>query len=211
MTETTPHILVIDDQESARITIEAVLAPCDYRLDFANNGAAGLQRLAERRYDVVLCDIMMPGMDGFAVCAEMAKHPEWRTIPTILVSALGATDDITRGLDMGAVDYVTRPFDPLVLRARIRAALRTRVTYASASTPSLSVDELLSKRRDDIIRSAELTDRETAVLDLILLGRTHQDIAESLGISARTSKFHLHNLVAKLGAESRADLLRIFS
>lgn len=202
-------ILVIDDQVVARSTINAVLAD-EYRLEFATDGEAGLQLLSSQRYDLVLCDIVMPRMDGYAVCAAMAKRPEWRSIPVILVSARDTADDITRGLDVGAVDYITRPFDPRVLRARVRAALRTSVTYSTLRPPPPTVADVLSERRNHIIRAAKLTEREAAVLELVLLGRSHQDIAEALNISPRTSKFHLHNLLAKLNAESRSDLLRIF-
>lgn len=204
------RILVIDDQEVAKATINAVLGD-EYCLDFAPDGDSGLLLLSERRYDLILCDIVMPRMDGYAVCATIARHPDWQAIPVILVSARDTADDIARGLDVGAVDYITRPFDPLVLRARVRAALRTSITYSRLTPPSVNVAEVLLERRRDIIRAARLTEREEAVLELILVGRSHQDIAEALNITARTSKFHLHNVLAKLNAESRSDLLRIFA
>lgn len=211
MPNSIPRLLIIDDQLSARVTIEAILAPCGYHLDFAASGEEGLTKLRSQHYDVVLCDILMPRMSGFAVCQTINAHPEWKLTPVIVVSGLDSHEDIARGLDAGAADFITRPFDPLVFRARVRAALRTRTSYKALTPKQVDVTEALRRRRSEIVQAAALTDRETEVLELVLLGRSHQDIADALNISPRTSKFHLHNLNAKLGAESRSDLLRIFA
>lgn len=197
-------ILVVDDDESARQTIEALLISERYEMLFAESADASLEVLAKRRVDLVLCDIMMPNISGFEVCRAIKTHPEWRLTPVVLLTALDGADDQVRGLDAGADDFLSKPLSGTILRARVRAMLRVRHQYISG-------DELLRVRRAEKIRAAELTAREVEVLDLVLMGRAHEDIAVALGISERTSKFHQANILRKLGAESRYDLLRLFT
>lgn len=200
----TSTILVVDDDESARQTIEALLISERYDMLFAESADASLEVLARRRVDLVLCDIMMPNISGFEVCRAIKTHPEWRLTPVVLLTALDGADDQVRGLDAGADDFLSKPLSGTILRARVRAMLRVRHQYIAG-------DELLRVRRAEKIRAAELTAREVEVLDLVLLGRAHEDIALALGISERTSKFHQANILRKLGAESRYDLLRLFT
>lgn len=211
MSEVIAKILVVDDQPSARETINAILTGQGYVLEFAESGKAALELLATRRFDLILCDVMMPGMSGFEVCESIKANPDWMFTPVVLVTALDSAEDIARGLDAGADDFVSRPFDTSVFRARIRARLRLRSMHSEAKRRPVDVDKALEMRRKRIVREANLSTRETEVLELILLGRSHQEIASALDIRERTSKFHLHNIIAKLGAESRADLLRIFA
>jgi DNA-binding NarL/FixJ family response regulator len=144
-------------------------------------------------------------MDGYEVCRRLRAEPEGRALPVIMVTASGAGQTVA-ALEAGADDFVAKPVEGAVLRARARSMLRVRQTYkrlrACAALPG--------ERRAEIVAQARLTEREREVLDLLLLGRTHEDIAELLGISERTSKFHQANLLTKLGAESRLDLLRLF-
>lgn len=119
-----------------------------------------------------------------------------------MLTALCDDLHIVRGLEAGADSFVSKPIAGPVLRARVRAALRARSTYTPKPEPS---------RIDTIVAAAKLTSRERQVLDLLLLGRTHEDIATALDISERTSRYHQTNLFEKLGAESRLDLMRILS
>jgi DNA-binding NarL/FixJ family response regulator len=198
-------VIVIDDEPSARATTHAQLVREGYDLLLVESGRAALQLLDSPAADLVVCDIMMPELDGYDVTRAFKAHDAWRYVPLILLTALGERDAIVRGLEAGAEDFVTKPVEGAVLRARVRSMLRVRQNYmqlqTSPGTPS---------RRDYLVEQARLTEREREVLDLLLLGRTHEDIAELLGISERTSKFHQTNLLAKLGAESRLDLMRLF-
>jgi DNA-binding NarL/FixJ family response regulator len=153
---------------------------------------------------------MMPGMDGFEVCRRIKVHVEWRLIPIVLVTALDGQDDLVRGIESGADDFLSKPLERAVLRARVRAMLRVRALYEEARGSAPDLDTLLLGRRERVIDGAGLSPRERQVLDLLLLGRSHQDIASILGISARTSKHHQANVLDKLGADSRVDLVRIF-
>jgi DNA-binding NarL/FixJ family response regulator len=203
------RLLLVDDEPSARQTMEALLLPEGHELHFAASGEDALLALERAPVDLVICDVMMPRVSGLDVCRAMKQHPEWRFVPVILVTALDGRDDVVRGLDAGADDFLSRPVEGAVLRARVRAMLRVRAHYRE---PSRQSDEntLLRERRARLISAAALTQRESEVLELLLLGRAHPDIAVALAISERTSKFHQANLLRKLGAESRNDLMRLF-
>lgn len=200
------RILVVDDEPTARQVTCAQLVPEGYDLRALASGAEALAALADAPVDVVVCDVMMPGVDGVQVCRALKAEPRWRHVPVVLLTALSDRGDVVRGLDAGADDFVTKPVDGAVLRARVRALLRVRDAYLE-----LQAGAEVDRRRAERIEAAGLTAREREVLELLLLGRTHEDIAVALGISERTSKFHQANLLAKLGAESRMDLLRLFA
>lgn len=201
-----PRVLVIDDDPASLLTTQAQLTPDGYDFVAVASGVAALAHLADDPVDLVICDFMMPGLDGHGVTRAFKAHAEWRYVPIILLTVFDARSAIVEGLEAGADDFVAKPVEGAVLRARARSMLRVRQTYkrlrACAAMPG--------ERRAEIVAQARLTEREREVLDLLLLGRTHEDIAQLLGISERTSKFHQANLLTKLGAESRLDLLRLF-
>ncbi len=205
-------ILIVDDEPSALETIEALLYSEPYELGFAQSGRDALRTLARERFDAVICDVMMPGMDGFEVCRAIRVDARWSLLPVMLCTALDGDEDVARGLEAGANDFISKPISGVVLRARLRAMLRIKSTYEQAHDKEQEQDlELLMRqRRERIMRDAGLTPREIEVLDLLLLGRTHVDIGTVLGLTPRTSKFHQSRILKKLGAESRVDLARIF-
>ncbi len=120
----TNTILIIDDQLSARETLKAVLFDQGYNLVFAVNGTEGLQKAAELLPDVIILDIMMPGMDGFEVCDRLRNDPRLAEVPIIMLTSLDDLDTRVRGLDVGADDFVSKPFNRVELLARIRTITR---------------------------------------------------------------------------------------
>jgi len=122
-----PLILVVDDQSVNLATLSAMVREDGADVRVANAGPVALRyaRL-EPQPDLILLDIMMPGMDGHAVLAELQKDPQTREIPVIFVTALGAPEDEERGLEEGAADYITKPIKSAVLRARVRAQLELK-------------------------------------------------------------------------------------
>jgi DNA-binding response OmpR family regulator len=206
-----PTVLVVDDDASARQTVEAMLLPEAYRLQFASNGTEALLMLGSVAADLVLCDVSMPEMDGFEVCRAIKTHVEWRLVPVILLTALDDVADQVTGLAAGADEFLSKPLVGAVLRARTRAMLRVRSQYTELKREQPNPEALLQARRDHLVEKASLTGREAEVLRLLLLGRGHDEISRLLGISERTSKFHQGNVLRKLGAESRYDLLRLFT
>src|SRR5262245_6138060 len=118
-------ILIVDDNPKNRAICEEIFEE-DFDLIHAEDGTAALQLVRERRPDVVLLDVMMPGINGYEVCQRMKTDPETGHIPVIIVSAKGQTDEIIEGFDSRADDYIVKPFVNSELRARVRATLRLK-------------------------------------------------------------------------------------
>lgn len=149
-----PCILLVDDEPTNLQVLRQVLQQ-DYRLLFATSGERALQLAKEQRPQLILLDVMMPKMDGIAVCLTLKQQPETAHIPVIFVTALAEASDETRGFDAGAVDYITKPISAPVVRARVRTHL------------SLVRTEELRETRLQIVqrlgRAAEYKDNETGM------------------------------------------------
>ena len=121
MTDAT--ILIVDNDPTILATMSKALAPI-YRARAANSGARALHVAAtEPRPDLILLDVLMPGMDGYTTLSRLQEDPATRDIPVIFVTAMEATEDEEKGLALGAVDYITKPIRPAILLARVRAHL----------------------------------------------------------------------------------------
>lgn len=128
-----PRVLVVDD-ERANITIMADALKADFRTVVAKSGAQAIERAgSETPPDIILLDIVMPEMDGYEVCRILKADERTRRIPVIFVSAMSEVGDETKGLEIGAVDYITKPFNPAIVRARVRAHLESARTRAKIS------------------------------------------------------------------------------
>lgn len=112
-------ILVVDDQPSNLEVLRGILSDC-YALAFAKSGEQALEVAARHHPDLILLDIMMPGMDGYETCRRMKADAGLAKIPVIFVTALGEVEDEARGFDVGGVDYITKPVSAAVVRARVR-------------------------------------------------------------------------------------------
>ena len=123
--EKTHHILIVEDDEMVRKIIGEVLQDI-YNLDFAENGEAALEKARSQQPDLVLLDIMMPGMDGFQVCRTLRDDPDLKHTIIVILTALSDKDSQKTGLTAGADDYVTKPFNPLDVRTKVRLLLRLR-------------------------------------------------------------------------------------
>lgn len=119
-------VLIVDDSKEALAIAKARLATDDLEIICVDSGQASLDVAAREMPDLILLDVDMPGLSGFDVCRKLKDAPELRTIPVIFVTVMAAAEQKVRGLDLGAVDYVTKPFDAFELQARVRAALRAK-------------------------------------------------------------------------------------
>jgi PAS domain S-box-containing protein len=117
-------ILIVDDEPFGRMTLEALLNIPPYRLAFAENGAEALRQAAHLTPDLILLDVMMPEMDGFEVCRRLRDDPYLAEVPVIIVTALDDRESRLQGIEAGADDLVTKPFDAVELRARVRSITR---------------------------------------------------------------------------------------
>jgi DNA-binding response OmpR family regulator len=119
-------LLVVDDNEANRDVLARHLARLGYAVERAEDGRRALAMLAEARFDLVLLDIMMPGLDGHQVLERLKADARTRDIPVIVISALDELASVVRSIEAGAADYLTKPFDPVLLRARIGACLEQK-------------------------------------------------------------------------------------
>ncbi len=136
------HILVVEDEEDIQELIRYNLQREGYQVTCASSGEAGLEAARSGRPDVIILDIMLPGMNGLDVCRDLKSGPNALPTPVIILSARGEETDVVTGLELGADDYVTKPFSPKILIARVRAALR-RTTHVELNPQDpLSIHEL---------------------------------------------------------------------
>jgi two-component system alkaline phosphatase synthesis response regulator PhoP len=117
-------VLVIDDEEDIRELILYNLSKEGFRVECAVSGEAGLELLKGELPDLIILDLMLPGLDGLEVCRRVKADSRLQHIPIIMVTARGEEPDIVRGLELGADDYVAKPFSPKVLLARVKSVLR---------------------------------------------------------------------------------------
>ncbi len=117
-------VLLIDDDARLGALVAEYLGRHDLEVTVAADGERGLAALRERRFDVVLLDLMLPGVDGLEVCRRIRATPDWADLPVVMLTARGEDVDRIVGLELGADDYVPKPFNPRELLARVRAVLR---------------------------------------------------------------------------------------
>lgn len=133
-----PHILVVEDEESIRTGLIDVLLFHGYQVDFAKDGDLGLKKSLSGRYDLLLLDVMLPGVDGFTICNRVREFDKQQAI--IMLTAKSSDEDIIQGLTYGADDYVAKPFSIAQLLLRIEAVLR-RSNCLSESRSLIQLDE----------------------------------------------------------------------
>lgn len=130
--ETTPHLLVVDDHRDIRELLAKYLARHDYRVSTAESAARARRILETAAIDLVVLDLMMPGEDGLSLCRHLRENTD---LPIIMLTALAEDTDRVVGLEMGADDYVTKPFNPRELLARVKAVLRRANSLPRARSP----------------------------------------------------------------------------
>lgn len=121
-----PRLLIVDDQPVNIQALYQVFAH-DHQVFMATSGVQALQLCRDKQPDLLLLDIQMPGMDGYEVCRQIKADPELAALPVVFVTAHSDAETETRGLDLGAVDFISKPFNPAVVRARVRTHLTLKV------------------------------------------------------------------------------------
>lgn len=191
------RILVIEDEPEMRRNLLTILKLEKYQPLGAENGRVGLQLARSEKPDLILCDVMMPELDGHGVLSALRKDPATVTTPFIFLTAKGEKTDQRSGMDLGADDYLTKPVAKNDLLNAITARLRRAEQQANQEfKPDFSSYEPLLK--------LELTPRVAEVLLWVAQGKTNSDIATILGISESTVKKHLLEIFEKLGVETRS-------
>jgi putative two-component system response regulator len=120
------RVLIVDDVEANRALVTVILSREGYRVEWAGDGRAALDSVRRDPPDLVLLDVMMPGPDGFEVCRALKSDPATRLVPVVLLTALNDTGDRVKGIEAGADDFISKPFNAHELRARVRSLLRLK-------------------------------------------------------------------------------------
>lgn len=164
-------ILIIEDEKDILELIAFNLECSGYSVYKASNGEEGLPIAQKELPDLVLLDLMMPGIDGFDVCRALKQEKSTRNIPIIMLTARGEDTDIVSGLELGAEDYITKPFSPKILVARIRTVLRrSKDNHVDVEIMSVSgIDMDVSKHRVTIgSETIELSTTEFDILKVLM-------------------------------------------
>jgi DNA-binding response OmpR family regulator len=202
-------ILLIEDEPKLNTFIKEGLQQNGYAVDAVQNGSEGMELASVGSYDLILLDIMLPGQSGFDVLHNMRQF-QIKT-PVIIISALNNTENVIRGLDAGAVDYIKKPFDFAEFLARIRAVTRKGdpKSYSQYKIGNLQID-LLSRKVNFQEKEINLTNREFSLLELLMancnkvLSKT--EIAErvwevNFDMGSNVIEVHLSQLRRKLKEE----------
>jgi len=143
-------ILVVDDEKQNRVLLSELLK-LEYKIFLAKNGMQALERAREHRPDLIMLDVLMPEMDGYQVIRELKADELTRDIPVIFISALDSADDEEKGLELGALDYISKPFHPSIVRARVRNHLSLCIALSQLRAQKQSLEEA-AVLRDDVER-----------------------------------------------------------
>jgi two-component system, sensor histidine kinase and response regulator len=179
ITQSAPaNILIIDDNPQNLHVLAKILQENHYKIEFATNGEAALVWLNDKKFDLILLDINMPGMNGFEVCVKIRSDSAMKNVPVIFLSADTDRESILKGFELGAQDYVTKPFDSRELLARVRTHLALKDSLEKLESLNSSLEEKVTERTQQLkeanekleatnIKLLDLDSAKTAFLQLI--------------------------------------------
>jgi two-component system, OmpR family, alkaline phosphatase synthesis response regulator PhoP len=166
-----PQVLVIEDESDIRELLKFNLEREGYATTVAASGEEGLKLAQQIGVNLVILDLMLPGIDGFEVCRALKSDPRTRHIPVVMLTAKGSESDIVAGLELGADDFIPKPFSPRELIARVRARLRSRASHVADESELLSLGGITINSGQHIVSidgtTADLTLTEYQILHLL--------------------------------------------
>lgn len=190
-----PTILVVDDTPENLSLMQALLKD-HYRVKGANNGERGLQiAMSETPPDLILLDIMMPGMDGYEVCSRLKMEPHTQDIPVIFLTARSDVEDEERGFALGAVDYITKPVSPPIVLARLRTHLTLKATADFLRDKNVFLETEVSKRTREVNAIQDVT-----ILAMASLAETRDS---DTGNHIRRTQSYVRALASRLSTHPR--------
>ena len=190
-------ILVIEDEPEMRRNLTTVLRLEKFEPLAAGNGREGVELARKQRPDLILCDVMMPELDGYGVIAALRADATTVGIPFIFLTAKGEKPDVRMGMNLGADDYLTKP----VAKTDLLGAIRSRLDRAAEQTRPEFKPNFDSPR--PLEQALGLTPRAAETLLWLAQGKTNSDIAMILAISESTVKKYVLEIFGKLGTETR--------
>jgi DNA-binding NarL/FixJ family response regulator len=197
------RLLLIDDDPNLILLVKDYLEFRGYEVTTAENGREALEILEKEMPDMIICDVMMPEMDGYAFVEQVRKDPRTNWIPVLFLSAKGQSQDRVKGLNTGADVYMVKPFEPEELVSQVEASLKQagrllqHQIKLGTNGPKIQVPF-----------DVELTPTETKVVQFVARGMANREIAEAMKVSQRTIESHVSNMLAKTGLHNRTELAR---
>ena len=167
-------VLVIEDDPTLRLGLIKTLRSEGFRVEVAKTGSEGLEAALSLRPDLVLCDVMLPGLNGFEICEELRKHDA--DVPILMVTAKGEEQDRVRGLRLGADDYIVKPFGVAELCARVHAALRRRRLLSQESAVVRFGDVTIDFRSHAVSRGGAAVEMTALELKLLRYFVEHEGV-----------------------------------
>jgi DNA-binding NarL/FixJ family response regulator len=196
------RLLLIDDDPNLILLVRDYLEFRGYEVLTADNGKEALHLLSQNLPDMIVCDIMMPEMDGYALIENVRQDPRTSWIPVLFLSARGQSQDRIKGLNLGADVYMVKPFEPEELVAQVESSLKQTnrlLLHTDGSDENLSIQ---------VPASVELTPTELKVVQLVARGLANREIAIQMNVSQRTIESHVSNMLGKTGLTNRTELAR---
>lgn len=197
------RLLLIDDDPNLILLVKDYLEFRGYEVTTAENGREALEILEKEMPDMMICDVMMPEMDGYAFVEQVRKDPRTNWIPVLFLSAKGQSQDRVKGLNTGADVYMVKPFEPEELVSQVEASLKQ-----SGRLLQHQLKLGTNGPKIQVPGDVELTPTETKVVQFVARGMANREIAEAMKVSQRTIESHVSNMLAKTGLHNRTELAR---
>jgi len=197
-------LLLIDDDPNLILLVKDYLEFKGYQVISAENGREALNILDKETPDMIICDVMMPEVDGYSLVQQIRENPTIRAIPIMLLSAKGQSQDRVKGLTTGADVYMVKPFEPEELVAQVESTLKQVERVKDKSTPKKPTAGTILTSIQDV----DLTPTEQKVIQLLARGMANQEIAQQLNVSKRTIESHVSNMLNKTNLHNRTELTR---
>lgn len=197
------HLLLIDDDPNLILLVKDYLEFRGYQVITAGNGREALEMLENSVPDMIICDVMMPEMDGYEFVKHVRQDNRMNRIPVLFLSAKGQSGDKVKGLHEGADFYMVKPFEPEELVAQVEASLHLVQRYGPGRLPGIDVNVSMQ-----VPPNVELTPTELKVVQLVAKGLANREIADKLNVSQRTIESHVSNMLNKTSLNNRTELAR---
>ncbi len=197
------RLMLVDDDPNLVLLVRDYLEFRGYHVVTAENGLKALERLEDQIPDLIICDIMMPEMDGYTLVKKVREDTRMSWIPVLFLSAKGQSQDKVKGLNTGADVYIVKPFEPEELVAQVESSLRQAARLSKRNTPNIEGPPTIQARP-----GVELTPTELKVVQLVAQGLANRDIAKVMKVSQRTIESHVSNMLNKTGLHNRTELAR---
>ena len=218
------RLLLVDDEPGLREGVKAYLENFGFTVDVATNGEQGWEMVQQTQPDLVITDVMMPGVDGYELLDRMRQDPRFKPVPVVFLTARGMTSDRIQGYQARCDAYISKPFDPDELVAVVENLLERRTASQDLPETEENIDlatlarqikelkEMLSNPNTIVPTpppiQIDFTPREQSVLELVAEGLMNKEIARRLETSVRNVEKYVSRLFAKTGTNSRTELVR---